>query len=173
MILDADVIKLECIYEGLIKSIVDVDNYGLKCNTLQLETDLKTASLYLDAISFSPTICKSFECKILDFIQSKQTYTLNYPNTCVSYSSSSTPVVATITCPATINADTLGNPTVVVNYPIPTYTTNCPSGGTLVFVSGPNPGPMAIGNYTVTYGLIDSCGTSINCSFVINVTTSI
>jgi len=174
MIETADVTKLQCIYKGLVKSLVDVDNYGLKCNTITMEEDLCTASLYTFAVNISPTMCRSLECKILDFIESKATYTLNYPDTCTEDTTTNTTLAATITCPATVAADTLGNPTVVVTYTIPTYTTNCPVGATLTKTSGPASGAaLSIGAYTVTYNLVDDCGTDIDCSFTINVTSSI
>jgi hypothetical protein len=173
--LDAlDVTKLECIYKGLVKSLVDVDNYGLKCNTDSITIDLQTASLYNFAVNISPTICRSLECKILDFIESKATYSLNYPDTCTEDTTTNTTLTATITCPSTINADTSGNPTVVVTYTTPTYTTSCPVGAVLSRTSGPASGTaLAAGTYTVTYNLIDDCGTDIDCSFTINVTTSV
>ena len=58
----------------------------------------------------------------------------------------------------------------VVNYGIPTATTNCPGGAQVNRVSGPASGAtFSVGTTTVTYKATNNCGQQETCSFTVTV----
>ena len=76
-----------------------------------------------------------------------------------------------INCPANITRTAaIGASGKVVNYTIPTATTNCPGGAQVTKVSGPNSGAtFPIGTTTVTYKATNGCGQQKTCSFTVTV----
>ncbi len=81
----------------------------------------------------------------------------------------------TLTCPQDV-AVTLpaGASEMVVNWPLPSASTTCPSGGlTLAQMDGPvNGSTLPEGNYTISYQATDACGNAESCSFTATVTGS-
>lgn len=166
MIVTADVEKLKCIYYGTIKSEVDVEWFGLNCNS-NLDSVSDYAKLLVDLTNISPTVCRSLECKILEFNENKSSYCVNCESPCVR---STVSTGATITCPANISATTNNSNGATITYTTPTFTTSCNGGGTLTRIAGLASGStFPGGTTTVTYQLTDACGTSITCSFTVTV----
>jgi hypothetical protein len=71
-----------------------------------------------------------------------------------------------ITCPANITTTTGGAPTVVVNYPAPVATDNCP--GTTVVCSPASGASFPVGVTTVTCTATDASGNTATCSFTVS-----
>lgn len=171
MLLTADVEKLKCIYFSLIKARVDVDWYGIKCNTSQIDTDINTSRLYLDLLEISPTVCRSLECKILEFNESKSSYCTTCDNDCTTRDTS-TSVAPTLTLsgPGNMNIQIQSPATTsVVNYAI-TYATNCDYGvvvsRTLGLASGSS---FPIGVTTVTHQATNGCSLTTTYTFTVTV----
>lgn len=81
------------------------------------------------------------------------------------------PSNVTINCPNTITVNQSGNGTAVVNYPLPTATSDCPCPGIeLSLSSGPTSGSsFPQGQTSICYAAQDSCGQTASCCFTISV----
>jgi hypothetical protein len=75
----------------------------------------------------------------------------------------------TITCPANVTATTGGpnNPSVVVTYPAPAASDNCP--GVTVQCTPPSGSSFLVGTTTVTCTATDAAGNNTSCSFTVTV----
>lgn len=79
----ADVTRLKCIVFGANLQIVEASNYGIKCNTTLLNETIDRGQFLLDLYNLSPTLCKSLECAILAFNESKVLYCVECSSPCV------------------------------------------------------------------------------------------
>jgi hypothetical protein len=75
----------------------------------------------------------------------------------------------TITCPANVTATTGGpnNPSVVVTYPPPSASDNCP--GVTAQCTPPSGSSFLVGTTTVTCTATDAAGNTASCSFTVTV----
>ncbi len=79
----ADLVKLQCIVFGINVQLIEVSNYGIKCNKTLMEESLTKGQFLLDLINISPTVCKALECAVLAFNESKTLYCLECSEPCV------------------------------------------------------------------------------------------
>ncbi len=74
-----------------------------------------------------------------------------------------------ISCPEDLTVQANSDNLVTLTWPVPTATTDCPTGTTTITqISGPPLGTQFLSNnstYTIEYEAIDECGNSTTCSF--------
>ena len=90
----------------------------------------------------------------------------------ISIISASNPSSISISCPDNLSFSLAqGNSEALIEYPLPSVTSNCTQGGTsLTRISGPENNSLVVaGNYTIRYRAINSCDDVATCTFDIEV----
>lgn len=80
----ADVVALKCVYFQLVKSLKEIDWYGLNCDTEQYIQDIELSFSYLEAINSGCTLTHPFECEVKTFITKKSSFCVFTSDKCVS-----------------------------------------------------------------------------------------
>lgn len=80
----ADVVALKCIYFQLVKSLKEIDWYGLNCNTKEYIDDIEQSFVYLIAIDSGCTLPHNFQCEIKTFVTKKSSYCVFSDSRCAS-----------------------------------------------------------------------------------------
>lgn len=69
-----DVVALRCIYFQLVKSLKEIDWYGIDCNTQDYINNIELAFTYLEAITQACDLTHAFQCEIKTFIARKSSF---------------------------------------------------------------------------------------------------
>lgn len=80
----ADVAALKCIYFQLVKSLKEIDWYGINCNVEDYITDTELAFTYLELINTGCTRTHPLECEIKTFITKKSSFCVFTDTKCQS-----------------------------------------------------------------------------------------
>lgn len=78
----ADVAALKCIYFQLVKSLKEIDWYGIDCNVENYIIDTELAFTYLELINTGCTRTYPLECEIKTFITKKSSFCVFTDNRC-------------------------------------------------------------------------------------------
>lgn len=83
-LLPADVVALRCIYFQLVKSLKEIDWYGLNCDTEEYITNIELAFIYLESILSECDLPHNFQCEIKTFITRKSSFCVFSDDRCES-----------------------------------------------------------------------------------------
>jgi len=70
----ADVVVLRCIYFQLVKSLKEIDWYGIDCNTQEYIDNIELGFIYLEAITHACDLTHAFQCEIKTYITRKSSF---------------------------------------------------------------------------------------------------
>lgn len=79
-----DVVALRCIYFQLVKSLKEIDWYGLNCDTQEYITNIELAFTYLQIILSECERSYPLECEIKTFISKKSSFCVFDDDRCQS-----------------------------------------------------------------------------------------
>lgn len=74
LVQQVDVDALKCVYFQLVKTLKEIEWYGLDCNKDDYISDIESAFVYLQSIDSGCTLDHQFECEIKTFITKKSSY---------------------------------------------------------------------------------------------------
>lgn len=80
----ADVVALKCIYFQLVKSLKEIDWYGINCNTQDYIDDIESGFVYLEIINSGCQLTHQIECEIKSFIKQKSSFCIFNDDRCDS-----------------------------------------------------------------------------------------
>lgn len=79
-----DVAVLKCVYFQLVKTLKEIDWYGIDCKREDVISDIETAFTYLQILESSCTLEHSFQCEIKNFIAKKSSFCVfSLPDKCL------------------------------------------------------------------------------------------
>lgn len=81
-LLTADVTKLKCIYFGAISQKIDTEIYSILCKDDELTTIIETGKILIFLLGLSPTVCRTLECQVLDYISTYESYCIYCASPC-------------------------------------------------------------------------------------------
>lgn len=79
-----DVVALKCIYFQLVKSLKEIDWYGINCNVNDYINDIELAFTYLQILEHGCELSHRFQCEIKTFITKKSSFCLFTDSRCSS-----------------------------------------------------------------------------------------
>ena len=94
--MDVDVTKLQCIYWSIMKNIMEVEWYGIKCNLKKLKEEALEIRSLLSILRIDCTIPYSITCIANQFIKSKGSFCTLMQDTCESRFTSTYEVIGTL-----------------------------------------------------------------------------
>lgn len=74
LIQTADVDVLKCVFFQLVKTLKEIDWYGIDCNRDQYVEDIEKAFTYLEILNSECELEHSFQCEIKNFITKKSSF---------------------------------------------------------------------------------------------------
>lgn len=78
----ADVTKVKCIYFGAISKKIDTETYSILCKDDEITEVISHGKVLLFLYNISPTLCRSLECAILDYIETYSSYCIYCTTPC-------------------------------------------------------------------------------------------